>query len=463
MSALWTHIDAAKATCGTPVGEWAATGLSIDTRTLRPGDLFIPLKDIRDGHEFIPMAYEKGAAAVLSEKPISGSPALIVDNAQTALEDLARAKRHVAKRVAVTGSVGKTSVKEMIACICRAAGKTHASIKSYNNHWGVPLTMAGMPDDTEYGVFEMGMNHKGELEGLSQMVEPHIAIITKIAPAHLAHFASIDEIAEAKSEVFSGLAEKGMAIIPDNSGFNTLFVEAIEKLDRSCVEILTFGTAENADGRIIKTTQSPTGSQSVLTIDGQAVELSLPIAGTHWVENAACALLATSHLGIDLDVAATALKDMHKIPGRGELHLLQIDGNEILLIDESYNANPESMRAAIATLGLQEGRKIAVLGDMLELGDTEAELHAGLLAHLNDADIDLVMTCGRRMQALHDVLPAKMDAGGSDTDLECLDNLLKIIENGDVVMVKGSNASGMSKLVSSLINKNDKKGNTHVL
>lgn len=449
MSALWTDITAAKATGGSSIGKWQATGLSIDTRTLKPGDLFIPLKDIRDGHEFIPMAYEKGAAAVISERPIDGSPALVVKNAQAALEDLARSKSDLAKRVAVTGSVGKTSVKEMIAHICRAAGKTHASIKSYNNHWGVPLTLAGMPEDTEYGIFEMGMNHAGELSSLSAIVQPNVAVITKIAPAHLAHFKSVKDIAKAKAEVLRGLTREGVAIVPDNTGFDALFDAELADLNIE-IELLKFGSDQGSHGRIITSKNTPTGSHVELNIMGTSVALGIPLAGAHWVENAACALLVAHTLGIDLEVAVNALKTMNKISGRGETHFLEIEGKNITLIDEAYNANPESMRAAIATLGLYPGRKVAVLGDMLELGKTEKQLHADLAQYLEENDIDLVVTCGPLMNALHDVLPAEMNGGWFENNDQCIANLIPKLKDKDTVMIKGSNASGMSKLVASL-------------
>jgi UDP-N-acetylmuramoyl-tripeptide--D-alanyl-D-alanine ligase len=436
MSALWTSETAAKATHGKAIGKWQANGLSIDTRSLQPGDLFVPLKDIRDGHDFIPMAYERGAAAVISEHEITDTPALLVDNAQKALEDLARSKSHLAKRVAVTGSVGKTSVKEMIACICRAAGKTHASIKSYNNHWGVPLTLAGMPEDTEFGIFEMGMNHKGELEGLSAIVKPDVAVITKIAPAHLAHFASIDEIAGAKAEIFTGIATGGVAIVPHGSPYLDVFRSAVANAG---AKIATFGREKSANSYVISSKQTANGSHSTIRVNGTDIDVELPIAGQHWVDNAACALLVADTLGVDLKIAATALKNMTKIPGRGEVHRLKIAGHNIILVDESYNANPESMRAAIDTLGLRNGRKIAVLGDMLELGDTESELHAGLLSH--------------------DVLSEKMDAGWYENHETCLTGVINLIKNNDSIMIKGSNASGMSKLVAALIDNNNKGTN----
>jgi len=445
MSALWTHTDAAAATGGQAVGEWAVNGLSIDTRSLAEGQLFVPLKDIRNGHDFIPLAYEKGAAAVISEHDIKHVPALIVPDSLKALEDLAIAarKRSAAKRIAVTGSVGKTSVKEMIAAICRADGNTHASIKSFNNHWGVPLTLAGMAKDTQYGVFEMGMNHAGELADLTKIVRPDIAVITKIAPAHLAHFKSVEEIAYAKAEILEGLTKDGTAILPRDSEFYTILAQRMGR-------VLTFGWHAKADACIIETNLTSTGSRSIIRIANQYFEVELPLPGKHWVENAACALLTTYQAGIKVEKSIKILKNMNKIRGRGEIHTLSIGGKNLNLIDESYNANPESMAASIAVLGLSTGRKIAVLGDMLELGDKEASLHAQLLAPLRSAKIDQVITCGKHMKNLHNVLPDSMNAGWFEGHEKCLDGLLLQVQDGDTIMVKGSNASGMGKLVAKL-------------
>ncbi|MBN4055732.1 UDP-N-acetylmuramoyl-tripeptide--D-alanyl-D-alanine ligase [bacterium AH-315-J23] len=448
MSVLWTHTDAAAATGGRAVGQWSVSGLSIDTRSLEEGQLFVPLKDIRDGHDFIPLAFEKGAAAVISEHEVQQAPALIVLDSLKALEDLAIAarKRSTATRIAVTGSVGKTSVKEMIAAICREAGNTHASIKSFNNHWGVPLTLAGMPQDTQYGVFEMGMNHAGELAELTKIVRPDIAVITKIAPAHLAHFKSVEAIASAKAEILSGLTENGVAILPRDSEYYDSLAERIGRTGR----VSSFGWHAQADACIIETHLTTRGSRSVIRIADQDFEVELPLPGKHWVENAACALLATYHVGVRLDASIKVLKNMHKIQGRGETHALSIRGQKINLIDESYNANPESMAASIAVLGLSKGRKIAVLGDMLELGDKEASLHVQLLGPLRNAKIDQVITCGEHMKNLHNVLPKSMSAGWFPDHEKCLAGLLNQVQDGDVIMVKGSNASGMGKLVAGL-------------
>ncbi len=468
MSGLWSHTDAVSATGGQAVGEWAINGLSIDTRSLKPGQLFVPLKDIRDGHDFIPLAYEKGAGAVISERQITDAPALIVPDSLKALEDLAVAarKRSSATRIAVTGSVGKTSVKEMIANMCRLSGNTHASIKSYNNHWGVPLTLAGMAQDTQYGVFEMGMNHAGELSDLTGIVRPNIAVITKIAPAHLAHFKNVKAIAKAKAEILSGLVKNGVAILPRDSAYYSLLAQHLPK---NAIKIASFGWHKNADACILETRLLANSSQSVMRIAGRKFDVELPLPGKHWVENAACSLLVGHSVGLKLNDMLISLKNMKEIQGRGEINCLNIGEKRIYLVDESYNANPESMKAAIAVLGLNKGRKIAVLGDMLELGDDEAALHAEMLDPLHAANIDLVVTCGLRMKHLGGVLPTAINAGWYADHKACLSGILPLLENGDTLMVKGSNASGMGKLVAALKqlpsanNNNNKKDFTHAL
>ena len=460
MRALWTAAAAARATGGRPVGQWAATGVSIDTRTLEAGDLFVPLKDVRDGHDFIPQAFERGAAAVLSERDVRDVPALIVEDTLVALQELGRAagRRANAKRIAVTGSVGKTSLKELLAAMCAGAGPTHKSVKSYNNHWGVPLSLARMPEETRYGVFEAGMNHKGELSELSKLIRPEIAIITKIAPAHLAHFNSLEDIASAKAEIIDGLKDGGSLILPEEARTFRAFHDLPERLT-----VRSFGCEQTADARILEARQTVSGSKALIRLDGQTYEVNIPLPGAHWVENVTCALLAAKQAGITIETALNALTDFKKLPGRGASMDIDLGGRRIHLIDESYNANPESMRAAIAVLGLAKGRKIAVLGDMLELGDGETDLHVGLAGPLQEAEIDGVFLCGPRMQALADALP-KSGLGGWAPDWQsCLDLLLAGLEDGDTLMVKGSNASGMGALVAALKAKHEMQGDLHVV
>ena len=449
MSALWTSLDIAAATGGEAIGHWSVNGLSIDTRSIKPGDLFVPLKDVRDGHDFIPMAYEKGAGGVISEHQIKDAPAVNVTSVQAALEDLAKAARarSKAKRIGVTGSVGKTSVKEMLAVICTAQGRTHASQKSFNNHWGVPLTLASMPKNAEYGVFEMGMNHAEELRGLTAIVKPDIAVITTVAAGHLEFFDSVDQIALAKAEILDGLDAGGIGIVNADNPYTRLIEDYAAQRG---VRLLSFGTSEAAETRILSTAQTAAGSTSKIRVLGETITLNLNMAGAHWVSNAACALLVAAKAGIAPKAAAKALAGMHGIGGRGLTQNIKINGYAINLIDESYNANPASMAAAISVLGLSKGRKIAVLGDMLELGKNAKKIHADLAGPLNDSGIDLVFTCGQYMKALHAALPEKLRGAHTENSQELAVVLATELQADDVVSVKGSLGSKMSVIIEAL-------------
>jgi len=458
---LWTSEEAAKVTGGEAKGSWNATGLSIDTRSLQWGELFVPLKDARDGHDFIPNARAAGASAVISENPNEQAPALIVRDSLQAMRDLAVAarKRCPAKRIAVTGSVGKTSLKEAVSAICLSAGRTHKSIKSFNNHWGVPLTMAGMAQDTEFGVFEVGMNHAGELADLSPLIAPDVAIITKIAPAHLAHFKDVSAIAAAKAEIFEGLVEDGIAVLNrDDDFFDYLSQKAKDK----GANIVTFGEHEDSDVRISKMVSNVGEQNATLTIDGKDYELVLPLDGAHWIQNAACAIAATKSVGIDIKTALSALAGFRALPGRGEALDVRLDGKLFTLIDDSYNANPESMKAAINTLGARaRGRKIAVLGDMFELGKDELELHAALSGPLGAAEVSRVIVLGECMRTLKGALPREM-RGAWVRDWEAaLAALRQELKDGDTVLVKGSNATGLGRLVAAI--RKEQKGVADVL
>lgn len=448
-SALWTHIDAAKATGGKAVGDWSVRGLSIDSRSIAPGEMFIPLKDARDGHDFIPSARGNGAGAILSERKDEAAPALIVDDAMGALRALAHAaaQRSKAKRIGVTGSVGKTSVKEALAHMLSEFGLTHKSIKSFNNHWGVPLTLAGMAAETDFGVFEMGMNHAGEMRDLSQIVQPDLAVITTVAGAHLAHFDSVDAIADAKAEIIDGVVEGGTLILNADNDYTPRIAEAARARGLS---VITFGHA-GADVQIIQSDIQANGFTTTFKINGQETPVTMSQAGAHWVSNAACCMAVASVLKLDLNRAAKTLESFGALAGRGERHSVKIDDKSITLIDDSYNANPTSMRAAISVLGAQKGGKIAVLGDMYELGADELELHAGLAAPLIEAKIDRVIVCGETMRSLRGALPQAMrGAWTPDWDV-ALAALKNDIEDGDTVLVKGSNGVGLSKLVSALL------------
>ncbi len=458
---LWTSRDAAEATGGEARGDWQATGLSIDTRSLQWGELFVPLKDQRDGHEFIPQARAAGACAVISENTNELSPALIVEDSLQALRDLAAAarKRSDAKRIAVTGSVGKTSLKEALATICGSAGSTHKSQKSFNNHWGAPLTLATMPKSTEFGVFELGMNHAGELTDLSGLIRPNVAIITKIAPAHLAHFENVDAIAAAKAEIFDGLEEGGVAVLnADDAYFEFLSGRA----QSQGAKILTFGQSEMADVRIIKPMASAGKVACDLQIGSKSYALNIPVDGAHWIANGACAVAAAMAAGIDPETSVKALACFRALPGRGDVLDVRLDGKVVSLIDESYNANPESMRAAISALATRAAqRKIAVLGDMFELGKDELDLHAALAEPLQDAGVARVVFVGECMRALKGALPQQMRGPWVRDWESALDALREEILDGDTILVKGSNATGLGKLVAEI--RKQQKGVEHVL
>jgi len=451
---LWTSSEAAIATGGTAIGEWTIHGLSIDTRSIKAGDLFVPLKDIRDGHDFIPAAYEAGAAATLSERLIEGAPALIVEDSLQALRDMALAARNRSKavRIAVTGSVGKTSVKEAIAAICKTSGKSHKSIKSFNNHWGVPLTLAGMPQDTEYGVFELGMNHAGELADLSPLVRPDVVVITKIAPVHLAHFKNVEEIADAKAEIFDGMIVGGTAILnADDDYFERLSSQA----KAEGLKIISVGEAKDADVRITDPVVKASGVSATLSIAGKPHELKIAIPAPHWIFNGACSTAAAYAAGITPAVSLKALAKLKPMPGRGETFEAKIGGKFVTIIDESYNANPESMRAAIAGLTHQAGsaRKIAVLGAMGELGKDEIDMHAALSGPLVEAGVSRIITTGECMRALRGAVPQSMRAAFTQDYKSALKALEDEVQDGDFVLVKGSNSAGLGKLVAAIKNK----------
>lgn len=443
---LWTSADIAKATGGKASGDFSVAGVSIDTRTLEVGDLFVPLKDIRDGHEFISKAMENGAGGTLSEKPVDGNAVIVKDSLQ-ALRDLGKegVERSQALRVAVTGSVGKTSVKEALAHMFATFGKSHKSLKSYNNHWGVPLTMARMPQETEFGIFEMGMNHAGELSDLSNLLCPDIALITTVAPAHLAHFENVEAIADAKAEIIDGLRNNGTLILNADNPYTARIAEKAKGK-----KIITFGHSNECDVTIVTSQTHEHGSNTRLRINAQQIDVTLLVPGEHWVTNGAACMAVALAAGIDLRKAAMALRGVRAEPGRGEIHALNIDEKSIALIDESYNANPTSMEAAINVLGLKPGRRIAVLGDMAELGKDEIEMHAALTRPLEEAGVSRVIVIGECMRALKGALPQIMrGAWARDWEL-ALDALKEELEDGDVVLVKGSNSVGLSKLVAAL-------------
>lgn len=435
-------------------------GVSIDTRTLEHGDLFVALKDTRDGHQFVTFAFEKQAGAALVahsyQRQLGDGPLLRVDDPLRALERLGKAARARlsldARVIAVTGSVGKTTTKEMLRACLSPLGKTHAADKSFNNHWGVPLTLARMPADTKYGVFEIGMNHAGEITPLTKMVRPHVAIITTVEAVHLEHFKSVEDIAQAKAEIFTGLEPGGTAVIPrDNAHYGLLKTLA----DNRALRTMSFGDNDDADFQPSAFDSGPGQTNIVALRNGCAFSYRIGMRGLHNVINSLAVVAALDAVGLDGENAVTPLEGFHAPPGRGSLTPLLIDGQAALIIDESYNANPASMRAALSVVGLLPNevltRKIAVLGDMLELGPDSASLHAGLADAIAENGVDLVFACGPDMRHLYDALPVEKRAKWASTSNGLTIDLLDCVRGGDVVMIKGSNGSRMAPLVSALI------------
>ena len=394
---LWTAYEAAAATGGAlcargggdnwTAEEWSALGISIDTRNLKPGEIFVALRDARDGHEFLNNAFEAGAAAALvaraPEDAPDGAPLLVVNDTLEGLRDLAAAARmrNFGKRIAVTGSVGKTSTKEILRGILSPAGAVHAADKSFNNHWGVPLTLARMPMMADYGVFEIGMNHPGEITPLSGLVRPHAAIVTTVAAAHLEFFKSVEEIAEAKAEIFSGLASGGVAVLPfDNPHFDLLKKRAEEA---GAGGFVTFGEKAGADFQLLDYQPTSTGARIKANIKSKTQTFDTGLPGRHQAVNSLAALAAADAVGAPLAPAIAALATQTPAEGRGARAEIKTGRGTATLIDESYNANPASMAAAISLLGAaltpQGGRRIAVLGQMLELGPDGPSLHARAL------------------------------------------------------------------------------------
>ncbi len=457
---IWTAKEAVKATNGLCRGDWSASGVSIDTRSLQSGDLFVALEgDNSDGHVYVAKAFENGAVAAVVTKEIEGidkSKLLIVEDTLSAMQDMARyiRQRTGAKIIGVTGSVGKTGTKEMLSTAFSTQGQTHASIKSYNNHWGVPLSLASMHVGTDYGVFEIGMNHPNEITPLTQMVKPDIAIITTIAPVHIEYFEKgLEGIIEAKAEIFDGVVEGGSAVLGyEMDGFDVLCKKAEEKN----IKVYSFGESDKADAKIINCLEAANGSRVKADILGEEVNFTLQIAGRHIVRNALAVLLTVKLAGADVHVAAKSLAKQEPIIGRGKREYLAMgeDKNPVTLIDESYNASPLAMSAAFKVLALVDpgrgGRRIAILGDMLELGPDSGKMHAELALPLKAANVDLVYTCGKHMKKLYEQLPANQRGQHKETSGELAKIVPDVLIPGDVVMVKGSLGSKMGLVVEAL-------------
>lgn len=455
---LWTADEAARAMGGTPVGEVAAVGgVSIDTRTLQPGDLFFAIQgEARDGHDFVADALAQGAAACVVQAdraPAFQGPLIAVGDVLAAMVALGRAarRRSGARIVAVTGSVGKTGTKEALRLALGRLGPTHASAASYNNHWGVPLTLARMPRDAAFGVFEIGMNHGGEIAPLTRMVRPHAALVTTVEPVHIEHFRSVHAIADAKGEVFAGLEPGGVAVLNrDIATYERLRAHAGAS---PAGRVLTFGEHEAADIRLERIALGADGSMVSARVLGRPLAYRVGMPGRHVAMNS-LGIVAVAHgLGLDVAEVARALADLTPPQGRGARTTLH-RGGAFLLVDESYNANPASMRAALATLAQVEpgpgGRRIAVLGDMLELGPEGPAMHAGLAEAVEANGIDQVFAAGPLMHGLWSALPRRLRGGYGESAAALEPALLAAVQAGDVVVVKGSNGSRMGRLVAAL-------------
>jgi UDP-N-acetylmuramoyl-tripeptide--D-alanyl-D-alanine ligase len=453
-AALWTSADIAAATGGAIFGDaFSVDGLSIDTRTLKPGDLFVALNGARDGAEFAGAAFAAGAMGVLTARPVEGGPYILVDVALAGLERLAVAARDrsPARRAAVTGSVGKTSVTQAIAAGIALAGRSHAPVKSFNNHIGVPLTLARMPAATERAVFELGMNHAEEIRPLSRLVRPDVALVTTVGAVHTENFPDGEiGVARAKAEIFDGLAPGGVAVLNADNVWMPLLADAAKAKG---ARIVTFGQGAGCDAQLIAFERGDdAGAVVVAKLHGQTLRFPIAQTGVHWGPNSLAALLVLEALDVPLEQALAALAAFAPLAGRGADRRLSIAGGEIVLIDESYNANPLSMTAALQSLGAcrASGRRLAVLTDMLELGPEAPALHRALTNVIAGAGIDQVFCAGPLMHALWAALPPAQRGAYTETPAELAQILIAQVRPGDVVMVKGSNGSKASLIVSTL-------------
>lgn len=453
MSALWTSDEIAAATRGTASAPFEVTGVAFDSREAEPGDLFIAMPGaVHDGHEFLPQAIAVGAAGLIVSRPVD-APHVLVEDTARALQELGRASRERshATVIGVTGSVGKTSTKEALYAAldrCRP-GKVHRSVKSYNNHTGVPLSLARMPREAEFAVFEMGMNNVGEITALTRLVRPHVALITAIAPAHIENLGSEEAIADAKAEIFEGLEPGGIAIIPNDTPHRDRLVRAAR---RYADRMITFGSGD-ADVHALHAVRADEGG-SLVTASLLDSELTFTLSqrGEHWVSNSLAVLAAVEALGCDIGLSGLALSEMGGLKGRGERHWIALDGGKALLIDESYNANPASMAATLKSLGSETGveRRIAVLGPMRELGDHSQALHAELAPSVLDAKVDRLVLVGEETGPLERALDGRVEIARVGNADQAADALAQLIRPGDAVLVKASNSVGLARVVERL-------------
>lgn len=463
---LWTSSDAEVATGGTSTASWQANGVSIDTRTIQPGDLFVALKDVRDGHDFVAQALQKGAAAALvSRRPAdvpADAPLLIVDDVLKALEGLgcAARARSKARVVGITGSVGKTSTKEMLRAILGGQGRVHAAEASYNNHWGVPLTLARLPQDSDFAVIEIGMNHPGEIAPLSVMARPDVVMITTVAAAHLEAFDSIEGIAVEKASIMAGLVPGGVAVL--NADIATTPI-LLAKAKAVGAQTVLFGEAATADYHLIEARVGEEATVVRAEARGAPLLFKVRTPGRHFAMNALGALAVAEALGADPIISSCDLGAWQPPKGRGTIETILLDRVEETsfdLIDDAFNANPASMAASLDVLiaarpkngvgRVGTGRRIAILGDMLELGPTELDLHAQIAQHPGLSAIAIIHCVGPRMKALHSALPRAQRGQWAETAADMARNARQLIDAGDVVLVKGSKGSKVSVVVDAL-------------
>jgi UDP-N-acetylmuramoyl-tripeptide--D-alanyl-D-alanine ligase len=459
---LWTSQAMGEAMRAAPGGALpdGVIGLSIDSRTIQPGEAYFAIKgDVHDGHDFVAAALKAGAALAVVERAQRGkfagnAPLLIVEDVLEGLRELARASRArlTGQVIAVTGSVGKTSTKEALRRVLSPQGETHVSAASFNNHWGVPLSLARCPATARFAVFEIGMNHAGEIEPLVRMVRPHISIITTVEPVHLEFFSGIEAIADAKAEIFAGVAPGGAAVLNrDNSQFSRLKASAERQ---GVARIVSFGSDAHADSRLLDLSLHATSSAVHASILGHDVSYKVGMPGRHIAMNSLAVLTAASLAGADLALAALAMSQVEAAAGRGVRRMLDLGSGDATLIDESYNANPASMAAAISVLGQTDvgprGRRIAVLGDMRELGPTGPSLHGGLAEAVKAGGIDLVYCCGPLMRNLWDALSAGKRGGYADSSADLESQVVSAVRAGDAIMIKGSLGSKMKIIVNAL-------------
>jgi UDP-N-acetylmuramoyl-tripeptide--D-alanyl-D-alanine ligase len=458
---LWTAAEAATAIGGQLAGltDWRAEGISIDSRSVKPGDLFIALAGpVFDGHDFIPAALAKGAVAAMAHRRpdglATGSPLLNVDDTLAALGRLGAAgrARSSARFVGVTGSVGKTGTKEALRLALSTQAETFANEGSLNNHWGVPLSLARLPQNAALGVFEIGMNHAGELGPLSRMVRPEVAVITTVEAAHLEFFDSVESIADAKAEIFEGMGRQGTAVLNrDNPQFERLAGHARR---HGLGRILTFGEHPDAEVRLIDCRLEPAGSRVGAEVIGRRFDYQLAVPGRHWVQNSLAVLAAVAALALDVGLASAGLGVLAPLKGRGQRRKIRLGDGSFELIDESYNASPAAVRAALSVLSSTRpgtgGRRIAVLGDMRELGAAAPQLHAELADSLALAGVDLALTCGPLMAMLHEALSRERRGAHAPDAQALVPAVLAAVRPGDVVLVKGSLGSRMAPIVEAL-------------